>query len=123
MNPLKVLVCAALSATLVGFALEIYMGYGARIHSFIYVVLTLFAAWLGGYVARFISWGGLSGSLGGLLAGFYLPLPLMYFFPSTRYEAFLPWLMLSAFLGMMAGGYYLHAFFKAHRHCRDRNRT
>jgi hypothetical protein len=91
------------------------MAYGVQVHEVFYGSTILCTAVVGGYLARFISWGWLLGSLSGLIAGFYLPIPLMYFMPTIGYEKVLPWLMLTGCLGLVIGGYSMDKWFKSYR--------
>ena len=65
-------------------------------------------------VAKFIFWGLLlTGCFAGAIFGFYVPLLLMFGFLDIGYEQALPWLLLSATVGMFAGGFGLGRMLKS----------
>lgn len=67
-------------------------------------------------VAKFVFWSRLlAGSCVGAILGFYLPLSLMIVFLEISYEQALPWLLLSAVVGLFAGGFGLGRLFKVQR--------
>lgn len=57
----------------------------------------------------------LAGSCGGAILGFFLPIPLMSTFPEIGYEQALPWLLLSAVVGLFAGGFAVGKLLRLHR--------
>jgi hypothetical protein len=109
----KVLSCSTLLAAIIGFVFDLWIAHGLRIHEVIYWAVVGVSLALGGYLARFISWGWLAGGALGLSAGFYLPLTLTFVVTGTGYETVLPWLLLSAGVGVFLGGYNLDKFFKS----------
>jgi hypothetical protein len=67
-------------------------------------------------VPKLIVWGvRLAGSCAGAILGFYLPLSLMIAFLEISYEQALPWLFLSAAIGLFAGGFGLGKLLKLQR--------
>lgn len=67
-------------------------------------------------VAKFVFWSRLlAGSFAGAIFGFYVPLLLMFGFLDIGYEQALPWLLLSAVIGLFAGGFGLGRLFKVQR--------
>lgn len=67
----------------------------------------------GVYRGRSISWGGLLGGISGAIAGFYVLLLIFaMLWPSMSYEKGMPFLLVGAGLGWLAGGYALSALLK-----------
>lgn len=112
MKMMKALLCAALMGGFCWVAVEVASLLGTTIPSKVGGVGILVVAVGGGYLSRYLSWGWSLGSCGGVIFGFYLPLLLMFFFPDTRYEAALPWLLLSAGIGLAVGGFGLDKIFR-----------
>jgi len=95
--------------------IEIRIAYSDEFSTFIYGLFVMCAAVSGGWLARYITWGWLCGSFAGLLVGFYTPMPVMYFMPTTSYEKVLPWLLLTGCIGLLVGGYGVDKLFKSCR--------
>jgi hypothetical protein len=57
----------------------------------------------------------LAGSCAGAILGFCLPIPLISAFIEIGYEKALPWLLLSATIGLFAGGFGLGRLLKLQR--------
>jgi hypothetical protein len=113
----KVLSCTSLLGAIIWFALDLAVAHGLLVQGTIYWVVLGVSAVIGGYLARFTSWGWLVGGMVGLLAGLSMPLTLAFVFPETGYEKALPWLLLSAGAGCLLGGYHLDKYFKSRLRC------
>lgn len=112
---IKTLICSGLLGTLFTFASDLAWISGWPKEYFPFWLLFTLGFLLGGYLARYVSWGWLLGGGAGLIAGFYgLLLPLAMFWPAKPYEDVLGLLCLGAGVGVIVGGYSLSRFFTAH---------
>lgn len=113
MKVIKVLICSTLMGLVALFAVGIIDTKSEYVHTFYFWVLIFTGFMFGAYVARYISWGWLLGGIGGLFSGFYIAFFLsLMVWPNRSYEDGLGLLLLSAGIGLVAGGYLLSQRFK-----------
>ena len=91
---------------------RIFLYQGEPLQPIVYALLTALGLGAGALVSRSLSWGWVVGGFAGLLLGLFGPMPLMFVFPDTPYEAVLPWLVCSAVVGMLIVGYLTDKVFR-----------
>lgn len=106
MNWMKAMLIGLLSGVGAPPLVRLFLYQGEPLQSIAYGLLTAMGFGAGAYAARYISWGWAVGGFAGLVLGLFGPMPLMFVFPTTRYEKVLPWLVCSAVVGMLVVGYF-----------------
>lgn len=112
MNGLKAILHGALLGAICPIFIQLVCYEGVRLLDSLYWSLCLTGFVLGMYFSRFISWGWSLGGGAGFLIGFFGPLPIGFIYSDTSYERVLPWLLISAVIGLFAGGRTLDRLFK-----------
>jgi predicted membrane-bound spermidine synthase len=113
MKWIKVLLIAILSGVGAPPLVGLFLYQGEPLQPIVYALFTALGLGAGAFVSRYISWGWAVGGFAGLLLGLFGPMPLMFVFPDTRYEAVLPWLVCSAVVGMLVAGYLTDKVFRS----------
>ena len=114
MSALKMIICSfLLGTTFLVFINVLNHISGLDIPPMVLYVFSVSCFFLGGWLGRYISWGWLLGGLMGALLGLYgLLITLALLWEGRSYEDGLGYLLLSAGVGMLMGGYALSRVFK-----------
>lgn len=112
MNGLKAILYGALLGTICPIFIQLVCYQGVRLLDSLQWSLSLTGFVLGIYLSRYISWGWSLGGGTGFLIGLFGPLPIGFLYSDVSYERVLPWLLISAVIGLFAGGRTLDRLFK-----------
>jgi hypothetical protein len=111
MSGLKAILHGCLLGAVFPIFIQLVCYEGVRLLDSLLWSLCLTGFVLGMYVSRFISWGWSLGGGAGFLIGLFGPLPIGFIYSDTSYERVLPWLLISAVIGLLAGGRTLDQLF------------
>ncbi|HEY0287086.1 MAG TPA: hypothetical protein VGC62_08770 [Pseudomonas sp.] len=113
MKLLKVIIYGVALGLVTPGVFELFFNQGASIPVLHYWLLAFAGFSVGALSALYISWGWLLGALAGAFIGLYIPiLPMFLLWPHSHYEDAIGWLLVSAGIGLLVGGYTLSKLFK-----------